>query len=167
MEIQSRKQDIPKDVLDRYNERLHNILNAITKFKAPNGINSFWQDRLSRRTCEQWVNDINEVTTDSFKILLGKDIPPSQEELLSLENTLPTEPGVYLSVIRAESEGHGWYIYIGSATKPREGLRGRISEHQRKSYSKDQWYVKPISLNGICIKTNLPQSEGVISPRTP
>lgn len=93
---------------------------------------SNWRAILSRRSSQEWLNDIAANIPFEVKQLLMSPQRPSLAQLATLSWVETSDAGVYGRILvpkRRQYVEDDCYVYVGSASKHGYGLKGRKAQH--------------------------------------
>lgn len=101
-----------------------------------------WQMDVVQRDEDLWVRQISGCTRPELKVMLGRDCPPTIDELLDYLPVIggTREPGVYIDIIvhKDVTVSHKTFLYVGSATATDGGLRARTAQHLDSNWRKSK-----------------------------
>ena len=98
-----------------------------------------WGETISSTSTQTWLSKIASHTPAQVYSMLASHRPPSIAQLRSLPWSDTTASGVFAWVLkprtRSAHSNKECYVYIGSASKHRYGLKGRRSELLSKNFT--------------------------------
>ena len=120
---------------DLFDERFLKIYGGLTSKYTP----MVWEDELGKYSPAEWLESVKSYTLPEVTELLGREEPPSFEELLDLPWFDTEDAGTYLHMLTPDTAGHHNHLYGGSATRysaSTKGLRARRARRDRPDINK-------------------------------